>query len=1196
MGRRKRSQGHGDGDGDSNGDGDGGDSAPQDAEIRQAVLAFYYPRLLSLRTYLLELLPACSTARRRRIELVGREQTQLKTRQRKKQKTDGVPGGRDAAGGDAGDAGDSRQRLADLLDSTIVGISKPASPAVSVLRQRELAAFTQSQAMASNFDATDVGASTDIADVVNFAIYSLFNPAGPQVTPQHILSHGYQRAAEPMAAHRECGFASGIPGIVPKLPNRSVSMLKSAPWTDVMDMLGDNSEDIMLHLLLDCGLFIRLQGQSYYQLSGTTLSSMETLDALKKKDAPRKPNEVVFVRRRMFYSRPALNAKGEPKMGLQHIHVLNRYPETSINHTVHVMKHIFPRQFGLHNVFTSTVTRTETTMPFKDYSLREQEIALKPGDKIPRRLRGRLVELIQRMQKRHARCSYVELLRHYCPKKTINNGNEKVSMTDYATPTHAVSAFCRAVLQKVIPHELYGRGEDGLHNRAVVMRNVDRFLSLRRFETMSLHEVVQGLRIGCVAWLSPPCQQGGCTDQGQPGNHNHNHNHHHHTNHKLALSDYRKRTEIFLELIYYLFDSLLIPLVRSNFYLTESSTYKHRLFYFRHDVWKRLSEPVMADLKSTLFQGIKHSKAERLLNGESLGYCHIRLLPKSQGARPIANLRRRPVLKNNKGRSGHGQSFLGSSINSQLDPLFQVLCYERDQCPESVGSGLSSTAAMYPRLKKFKEQIKASPTRANGPLYFVKLDVQACFDTIPQARLMQLVDTLVVDDSYRLSKHTEFHPSIITSGPSREQVKQQPREPNRNKPTRRFVWRAAASDDFQPVFDAVSSSSSTTPGQCSSSNNNNSSSSSSSSSSNRKSRCGGAPAVYVENGWHRTHTRDDLLALLEKHIRNNLVKIGKKYYRQKRGIPQGSVVSNLLCNFFYGQHEEERLGFLREPQASAPVLLMRYVDDYLLISTDRRLAERFLQVMLDGDEEFGISVAPEKTLVNFDVNIAGRHIPRLEGRQLLFCGALIDVKSLALTRDRSATSLIIDAGAGSRADRAKGKNGAVSTHDSLTVNMTRPPGQEFTRKALKAFQMQAQTMFLDTKHSSSAVVLASLFRCFAECALKTRVYYQVMQRYSSARSRSCSPGLLISTITAVLEYGACRVRTAPAASGVPAGFECSVTPRQVRWLGATAFRRVLSRRQSYYAPVLRWLDALLRACRPPTDREHFRLRRAVAGP
>ena len=156
MGKRKRSQGHGDGDDDGDGD------ASQDAKIRQAVLAFYYPRLLSLRTYLLELLPACSTARRRRIELAGREQTQPKTKQRKKLKIDGVPGGCDAGDGD-GD--DSRRRLAELLDSTIVGISKPASPAVSVSRQRELAAFTQSQAMSSNFNATDVGASTDIADV-----------------------------------------------------------------------------------------------------------------------------------------------------------------------------------------------------------------------------------------------------------------------------------------------------------------------------------------------------------------------------------------------------------------------------------------------------------------------------------------------------------------------------------------------------------------------------------------------------------------------------------------------------------------------------------------------------------------------------------------------------------------------------------------------------------------------------------------------------------------------------------------------------------------------------------------------------------------------------------------------------------------------------------------------------------------------
>lgn len=112
---------------------------------------------------------------------------------------------------------------------------------------------------------------------------------------------------------------------------------------------------------------------------------------------------------------------------------LNRYGNSdSLAHTVHLMKYIFPRQFGLHNVFTSTVDSRETVQPFKDYTLREQEISLavrqklaKGGigaanevqskDQLPKRLRGLPVELIKKLQKRHARCPYHELLKHYCP-------------------------------------------------------------------------------------------------------------------------------------------------------------------------------------------------------------------------------------------------------------------------------------------------------------------------------------------------------------------------------------------------------------------------------------------------------------------------------------------------------------------------------------------------------------------------------------------------------------------------------------------------------------------------------------------------------------------------------------------------------------------------------------------------------------
>lgn len=98
------------------------------------------------------------------------------------------------------------------------------------------------------------------------------------------------------------------------------------------------------------------------------------------------------------------------------------------------MKYMFPRQFGLHNVFTSTVDPKETVQPLKDYTLREQEIAqyerramhkkdTSTADPksirqwLPKRLRGKALSLVKKLQTLHSRCSYHELLQHYCTVK-----------------------------------------------------------------------------------------------------------------------------------------------------------------------------------------------------------------------------------------------------------------------------------------------------------------------------------------------------------------------------------------------------------------------------------------------------------------------------------------------------------------------------------------------------------------------------------------------------------------------------------------------------------------------------------------------------------------------------------------------------------------------------------------------------------
>lgn len=75
----------------------------------------------------------------------------------------------------------------------------------------------------------------------------------------------------------------------------------------------------------------------------------------------------------------------------------------------------------------------------------------------------------------------------------------KVNLTDYATPASAVSAFCRAVLLKIVPPQLFGDGPEGLENRKIIMKHVDAFIKMRRFESPSLHEVCSGLKVRSIA-------------------------------------------------------------------------------------------------------------------------------------------------------------------------------------------------------------------------------------------------------------------------------------------------------------------------------------------------------------------------------------------------------------------------------------------------------------------------------------------------------------------------------------------------------------------------------------------------------------------------------------------------------------------------------------------------------------------------
>lgn len=501
----------------------------------------------------------------------------------------------------------------------------------------------------------------------------------------------------------------------------------------------------MVDLLLDCGVFVPadVDANNYVQLSGVSLAELPTLDQTNSASkeiqsksggprtsrsgplTPRLPSQIAFVRNRMFYARAALNGRGDVQFGLRHIHVLNRYPKAEDPlQTQHVMKYMFPRQFSLHNVFVSHVDRRETSQTFKDYTMREEEIAAHSDgivSRLPKRLRGECSGLVRKFQRLNKQCAYRELIKHYCPvpmldhpdiqTKRQSKGSMQSSqrpvvgrkpseaqdgqgkdLVDLATPVAHVSAFVRAVIGRIFPIAFLGQGADGIANWKRLYRSIDLFVRCKRFENVSLAAVSSGITISHISWLRPP---------GVDAANN------------LSKSDHSKRWELMHEVLYYVFDSIVMPLVRANFYVTESNDHRYRLFYFRHDVWRLATEPSVTELKLKMYEELTPAQAKQVLHERPFGFSQMRLLPKRSSVRPITNLKRRTMVRQN------GKVFLQPSINSTLKNVFSMLNYEKLKQPDLFGSAMLSSNELYPRLVDFRLRL-ASRNLSGAPCTWSK--------------------------------------------------------------------------------------------------------------------------------------------------------------------------------------------------------------------------------------------------------------------------------------------------------------------------------------------------------------------------------------------------------------------------------------------------------------------------------------------
>lgn len=158
----------------------------------------------------------------------------------------------------------------------------------------------------------------------------------------------------------------------------------------------------------------------------------------------------------------------------------------------------------------------------------------------------------------------------------------------------------------------------------------------------------------------------------------------------------------------------------------------------------------------------------------------------------------------------------------------------------------------------------------------------------------------------------------------------------------------------------------------------------------------------------------------------NVVKLDKNFYLQLVGIPQGSVLSSLLCSLYYGHMERNVLyPFIEKASenntdASASGgnnnkrmfacgsehVLLRFIDDFLFISTSKRQASMFLSRLERGFRDYNCYMNEEKYGLNFNMNDwqgcrSNRrlHVGKDGASFLRWSGLLINCSSLEIQAD-----------------------------------------------------------------------------------------------------------------------------------------------------------------------------------------------------
>uniref|UniRef100_A0A7M4F6S9 Telomerase reverse transcriptase n=1 Tax=Crocodylus porosus TaxID=8502 RepID=A0A7M4F6S9_CROPO len=577
---------------------------------------------------------------------------------------------------------------------------------------------------------------------------------------------------------------------------------------------------------------------------------------------------------------------------------------------------------------------------------------------------------------------------------------------------------------------------------------------------------------------------------------------------RVPVCEHHFREELLAKFLYWLMNAYVIGLFRSFFYITETMFQKNMLFFYRKVIWSRLENiGIRNHFAKVHLRALSAEETEAIQQKKYIpAASKLRFIPKRNGLRPIVKMDSFVGSKKfSKGRRDRKAHY----FNTRLKNLFSVLNYESTVNSSFLGSSVFGKDDIYKVWKNFVSKVLDSNDRIPH-FYFVKADVSGAYDTIPHDKLVEVILQILNPEertTYCIRRYAVI--KMCTNGQIRKYY-------------RRHV--ATFKDFISYMGPFVSSLQESTSLE---------------------------NAIVIEQSLSFNETSSSLFDFFLQTIRNNILEIKGRCYLQCCGIPQGSILSTLLCSLCYGDMENKLLCGIQQDG-----VLIRLIDDFLLVTPHLLQAKNFLRTLAAGIPEYGFSVNSGKMAVNFlvdDDDIPGcsqfKQLP--DCRMFQWCGLLLDTQTLEIYCDYSSYA-------------------STSIRSSLVFNSSRTAGKNMKSKLNTVLKLKCHSLFLDLQINSLRTVFMNVYKIFLLQAYRFHACVLQLPFNQQVRNNPCFFLRIISD-TASCCYSALKVKNSGSDLGAK-GASGPFPSEAAEWLCYHAFIRKLSKHKIIYKCLLRPLQ------------------------